>query len=168
MNLKQLAEKCGKSPPFVMTMQKKYALPADKEYSDGYAALLSKLIYLQLASVSQKEIKALLTRERKLLELLKADSVTNSPVWFEDLCTMKSGKTRLLLSGYDLGHRAGVQTGLDFAERDSELFGNHEMGDDALRALKLCMESQGAVTARLQREIPVLSSALKWSRKVSG
>jgi len=154
-----------------MTTQKKYALPAGKEYSDGYAALLSKLIYLQLASVSQKEIKALLSRERKLLELLKADSVTNSPVWFEDLCTMKSGKTRLLLSGYDLGHvlnPSAVQTGLDFSERETELFESQEMGDDALRALKLCMESQGAATARLQREIPVLSSALKWSRKVSG
>ena len=90
MTLKQLAGKCGKSPPFIMTVQKKFGLPAGKEYSDGYAALLSKLIYLQLASVSQKEIKALLTRERKLLELLKADSVTNSPVWFEDLCTMKA------------------------------------------------------------------------------
>jgi hypothetical protein len=38
-------------------MQKKYALPAGKDYSDGYAALLSKLIYLQLASVPQKEIR---------------------------------------------------------------------------------------------------------------
>jgi len=40
------------------------------------------------------------------------------------------------------------------------------MGDDALRALKLCMESQGAIFARLQQDIPVLTSALKWSRKV--
>jgi len=168
MNLKQLAEKCGKSPPFVMVVQKSFGLPGGKTYSGGYSVLVSKLIWLQIAAVPKKEIKTLLTRERKLLELLKADSVTNSPVWFEDLCTMKSGKTCLLLSGYDLGHRAGVQTGLDFAERDSELFGTQEMGDDALRALKLCLESQGAVTARLQREIPVISQALKWMRKVSG
>ena len=167
MKLKELAEKCGKSVPFIMTTQKKYALPAGKEYSDGYAALLSKLIYLQLASIPQKEIKTLLTRERKLLELLKADSLTHSPTWFEDLCVDKFGPKRLLLSGYDLGHRTGVQTGLDFAERDSELFGNHEMGDDALRALKLCMESQETILARLRKEIPVLSNALKWSRKVA-
>jgi len=37
-----------------------------------------------------------------------------------------------------------------------------------MRALKLCKESQGAVTARLRQEIPVLSNALKWSRKISG
>jgi len=168
MKLKELAATCGKSVPFVMTTQKKFGLPASKDYSDGYATLLSKLIYLQLASVSQKGIKALLTRERKLLKLLKTDSLAHSPTWFEDLCKDKFGPRRLLLSGFDLGHRAGVQTGLDFAERDRELFGGKEMGDDALLALKLCRESQRTVTARLQQEIPVLSSALKWSRKVSG
>jgi len=167
MNLKQLAEKCGKSAPFIMTVQKKYALPADKEYSDGYAVLVSKLIWLQIASVPKKEISALLTRERKLLELLKADSHTPGSTWFEDQCKDNWGPGHLLLSGYGLGHTSGLQTGLDFAERDSELFGNHEMGDDALRALKLCMESQGAVTARLQKEIPVLSNALKWARRVA-
>jgi len=61
----------------------------------------------------------------------------------------------------------GVQTGLDFAERGSELFGSEEMGDDALHALKLCMESQAVILARLRDEIPVLSSALKWSRRVT-
>ena len=86
MNLKQLAEKCGKSPPFVMTVQKKFGLPAGKEYSAGYAVLVSKLIWLQLASVSQKEIVTQFTRERKLLELLKVDSHAPSPTWLEDQC----------------------------------------------------------------------------------
>ena len=167
MNLKQLAEKCGKSVPFVMTAQKKYALPAGKEYSEGYAVLVSKIIWLQIASIPQKEIKTLLTRERKLLELLKADSHTPTPTWFEDQCKEKWGIGHLLLSGYSLGHTSGVQTGLDFSERESELFDSSEMGDDALRALNLCMESQTTILLRLQQEIPVLSSVLKWARKIT-
>ncbi|MBL7012734.1 MAG: hypothetical protein ISR85_07420 [Kiritimatiellales bacterium] len=168
MDLKQLSKKCGKSVLFVMTVQKKYSLPVGKKYSDGYAVLVSKLIWLQLASVSQKDIQTQLTRERKLLELLKADSHTSTPTWFEDLCKEKWGPGHLLISGFSLGHASGVQTGLDFSERESELFDSSEMGDDALRALALCMESQEAILARLRQEIPVLSSALKWSRKVSG
>ena len=168
MNLKQLAEKCGKSVPFVMTMQKSFGLPGGKAYSDGYAALLSKLIWLQIASVPKKEIQVQLTRERKLLELLKVDSHAPGSTWFEDQCKEAWGPGHLLLSGYSLGHTSGVQTGLDFSERESELFGSQEMGDDALRALALCMESQEAILSRLRQEIPTLASALKWSRKVSG
>ena len=167
MNLKQLAEKCGKSVPFVMTVQKQYSLPAGKKYSEGYAVLVSKLIGLQIASVPKKEIQAQLTRERKLLELLKVDSATNSPTWFEDQCKDNWGPGHLLLSGHSLGHTSGVQTGLDFSERESELFGSREMGDDALRALSLCMESQEKILSRLRQEIPVLADALKWIRKVA-
>ena len=168
MNLKQLAEKCGKSPPFIMTVQKSFGLPGGKMYSDGYAVLVSKLIWLQIASVPKKEIQTQLTRERKLLELLKVDSHAPSPTWLEDQCKEAWGPRYLLLSGYSLGHKSGVQTGLDFSERESELFGSQEMGDDALRALALCMESQEAILSRLRQEIPTLSSALRWSRKVSG
>ena len=168
MNLKQLSEQCGKSPPFIMTVQKSFGLPVLKEYSDGYAVLIRKLIWLQIASVPKKDIQTQLTRERKLLELLKVDSHAPSPTWFEDQCKENWGAGHLLLSGYSLGHKSGVQTGLDFSERDSELFGSQEMGDDALRALALCMESQEAIPPRLRPENPTLSSALKWSRKVSG
>ena len=68
---------------------------------------------------------------------------------------------------YYLDHEYGMQTGLDFSERDSELFGSQEMGDDSLRALTLCMKSQEKILVRPRQEIPVQSSALKWSRKVS-
>lgn len=168
MTLKQLSEKCGKSAPFVMTVQKSFGLPTGKAYSDGYAVLINKLIWLQIATVPKKEIQTQLTRERKLLELLKVDSHAPGPTWFEDQCKDNWGPGHLLLSGYALGHTSGVQTGLDFSERENELFASTEMGDDTLQALKLCMESQGAVLARLRQEIPVLSSALKWCRKVKG
>ena len=168
MNLKQLAEASGKPVPFIMNLQQKLALPVCKTYSSGYAVLVKKLVFLSACAVPQKEIDALLTRERRLLELLKADSLDPSPEWFENLCTMKSGPNRLLLCGYDLGLKSGVQTGLDFAEREKELFGHREMGADVLRALKLCREATAAVQFRLRQELPLLSAALKWGRKVLG
>jgi hypothetical protein len=169
MKLKELAEEIGQSVPFVMALQKKFDLPQAKEYPVGYAALLRKLLFLSLCCVPQKEISSLLARERKLLELLKVDSLTGSPTWFEDLCVDRFDPKRLLLSGYDLGHvlnPSAIQTGLDFAEREKELFGKHEMGDNVLRALQLCVEAQEAVLERLRLELPGITGALKWARRV--
>jgi hypothetical protein len=165
MTLKQMAESCGKSVPVVMSLQQKFALPSCKAYSAGYAALVQKLVFLDACAVPAKECLALLTAEKRLLELLKADSIDPVPEWFENLCTRKSGPNRLLLSGYDLERKSGVQPGLDFAEREKELFDHSEMGADALRALKLYHQAADAVRDRLRREIPLLSAALKWSRR---
>ena len=168
MKLKELAEASGKTVPFVMNLQQKFALPSCKEYSAGYAALVKKLVFLDACSVPAKDGLALLTAEKRLLELLKVDTLDPVPEWFENLCTMKSGPNRLLLSGYDLERKSGVQPGLDFAEREKELFGHQEMGADAIRALKLCREATAAVQSRLRQELPLLSAALKWSRKAAG
>jgi hypothetical protein len=165
MKLKDLTESCGMSVPFVMNLQQKFALPQCKAYSAGYAALVKKLVFLDACSVPAKEGLALLTAERRLLELLKADSLDPVPEWFENLCTMKSGPNRLLLSGYDLERKTGVQPGLDFAEREKELFGHSEMGADALRALDLCRKASDGVRVRLDQELPLLSAALKWGRR---
>jgi hypothetical protein len=167
MNLKQLAGECGKSVPFILNLQQRFALPSCKEYSAGYAALMKKMVFLDACSVPAKESLALLTAEKRLLELLKVDSLDPVPEWFENLCTMKHGPNRLLLSGYDLERKSGVQPGLDFAEREKELFAHREMGADALRALELCRKASGAVRARLSQELPLLSAALKWSRKAA-
>ncbi|MEI8205436.1 MAG: hypothetical protein WCG03_01005, partial [Kiritimatiellales bacterium] len=149
---------------FIMGLQQKFALPSCKEYSAGYAALMKKLVFLDACSVPAKECLALLTSEKRLLELLKVDSLDPVPEWFENLCSMKHGPNRLLLSGYDLERKSGVQPGLDFAEREKELFGHRGMGADALRALELCRKASDAIRARLAQELPLLSVALKWGR----
>lgn len=77
------------------------------------------------------------------------------------------GAGHLLLSGYSLGHSSGAQTGLDFSDREKKLFASSEMGDNAIQALKLCMEIQTSVLSRLHTEPPVLSDALRWCRKVT-
>lgn len=161
-----MAASAGKPVPFVMGILERHGLPVRGEYSDGYAALVRKLAYLAVMSVPGKDTRALLDRERKLLELLKVDSLDPGPDWFENLCTMKSGPTRLLLSGYDLGRERGVQPGLDFARREKELFTPREMGADALRALEACRAATDAVTLRLKQETPVLARALQWAGKL--
>ena len=170
MTLSQLAKRSGKSVPYLMTLQKKYGLPASKEYSDGYLVLVQKIIYLAICSVPVKAIQSLLTRERKLLEMLKVDSLHDSAHWFEDLCSMKFTSSRLLLSGHDLGHPVNsteVQTGLDFNERETELFSNKEMGADVLRELKLYAIDMKAVQERIKTELPVIENASKWGHKTS-
>jgi len=169
LNLKGLAQAVGKSVPFVMTIQKKYGLAVRDEYTAGHVLLISKLVYLSICSVPVKDIKELLKCERRLLELLKAHSLLDRPDWFESLCTMKSGPTRLLLSGYDVGHAHSdnmIQTGLDFSDRDKELFQDHEMGSDALVGLKLYSEIFEKVCIRVKQELPVVEDALHWCRSI--
>jgi hypothetical protein len=166
MKLNELAKTAGKSVPYVMTLQKKFGLPVSKVYPGGYAVLIKKLIYLSICSVPDKEIKSLLAKEKKLLELLKVDSLHNGELWFESMCAMKSGPTRLLLSGHDLGHPVEcqtIQTGLDFSEREKELFQSSEMGASALRELQRYSEIFNKIQGRIEQELPTVESAQKWA-----
>jgi len=169
MKLKDMAKKVGKSAPHVMGLQKKFRLPACKDYPEGYAVLLKKLVYLSICSVPDKEIKSLLSMEKKLLELLKVDSLHDGELWFESMCAMKSGPTRLLLSGHDLGHPVDcqtIQTGLDFGEREKELFQSSEMGASALRELLRYSEIFNKVKVRVEQELPTVESAQKWAAHI--
>lgn len=169
MTTEELAESVRKSVPYVLGLRRKYGLAPCKAYPDGYAVLARKLIFLSIHSVPEKDIHALLTRERQLLELLNVDSVPGDPLWFEAMCTMKSGPTRLLLSGYDLGHPVmapSIQTGLDFRDRERELFRSAEMGVDVLRELDRYRDALHGVRERIDRELPGVQAALKWTRHV--
>lgn len=168
MKLKALAMAVDKSPPAVMMLQRKYGLPIYDDYSEGYAIVLRKIMYLAIFSVPVTDIKALLKHERALLELLKVDSVQDSSDWFEALCTMRTGPTRLLLSGYDVGHPVGgdaVQTGLDFKHRAKELFDAREMGADALKGLQLYAATFDRVRRKLVDESQIVRDATKWCRR---
>ncbi|VGO17568.1 hypothetical protein PDESU_06166 [Pontiella desulfatans] len=169
MKLNELAKRVGKSVPYVMTLQKKFGLPVCKDYPVGYAVLVEKLIYLSICSVPDKEIKSLLSKEKKLLELLKVDSLHDGGLWFESMCVMKSGPQRLLLSGYDLGHPVDcpiVQTGLDSSDREKELFQSSEMGASALKELQRYSEIFNTVKVRIEQELSTVDDALKWSLKI--
>ena len=169
MTTKELAGSVGKSVPEVLALQKKFGLPTSKNYPDGYTVLLKKLLYLSTCSVSGKDIKDLLAKEKKLLELLKVDSVQGGVLWFEGHCIMKDGPSRLLLSGHDLGHpvrAAFVQPGLDFNERPRELFESSEMGTDVLRELHRYADVLGRIQDRVGSELPMVEAAAKWARRM--
>ena len=170
MKIKALAEATGKSVPFVMNIQNRFGIRPLLHYPEGHAALLKKLVWLSLCSVPQKDIELLLSRERKLLEILKVDSVSGENNWFERLCTMKTGPTRLLLSGYDLKCRIDgntIQPGLDFAERARELFTEKEMASDALTALRNYAAIFGKIQSQLALDIPAMAAALRWARRIA-
>jgi hypothetical protein len=170
MKLGDMASAVGRSVPAVMTLQRKYGLTVRKAYTEGYVVLIKKIMYLSILSVSVGDIKALLKRERRLLELLKVDSLQSSPVWFESLCTMRSGRTRLFLTGYNIEHAVfgdTVQTGLDFKERAIELFEDREMGADALLGLSKYAEVVVRVQRRVTDECALVQEAAKWGRRVT-
>ena len=75
MKISEVAKRVGKSAPYVLTIQKKFGLPACKDYPEGYVVLIRKLIYLTICAVPNNDIKELLRVEIQLLELLKADSL---------------------------------------------------------------------------------------------
>jgi hypothetical protein len=169
MKTKALAESVGKSVPEVLTLQKRFGLPRSADYPDGYVVLVKKLLYLSTCAVPDKDIKDLLAKEKKLLELLKVDSLQAGALWFEIQCAMKAGPTRLLFSGHDLGHPVqapAIQTGLDFIERPRELFGSAEMGADVLRELQRYAEALGGIQQRVRQALPMVEAAAKWARRM--
>ncbi len=168
MTLKQLAVMTGKSPPFILNLTSRFSLAKTGDYSAGYAVLLRKLVALLLCGVAQKDIEKLLVREKNLLLLLNVDSLYTMTTWFEDLCQPDSGPNRLLLSGYDLGHPVyadKIQASLDFERRENELFSSQDMGEDALRGLRMYAETYAAVLVQMREEAPVIADSLKWIRQ---
>lgn len=84
----------------------------------------------------------LFDKERQILRLLHVDSLSSSPTWYLDACTQPETratlKTRLFLSGYDLGFNLDtttLQDTLDFGSREKELFSGADMGEDVRKLL---------------------------------
>ena len=168
MKLREVASRIGLSVPKVLELQKKFRLDRAASYPAGYGVLLRKLLYLSTLGVPKPDLVELLKCEKKILELLRIDSFYHEPLWFEALCTMRSGPTRLLLSGYDLGHQphAGtVQVELDFLERERELFAAAEMGDSVLLELERYTEILNRVKSRLKEKMPLHRAALNWTER---
>ncbi len=170
MTLSAVAKATGKSPRFMLNLISTYELTNTKEFSRGYAVLLSKITALLLSYVTRKDVHTLLMREKNLLHLLCFDSIGATPTWFEDLCVLDTGPTRLLLSGADLGHLVqadGVQTGLDFTRQETELFDSKEMGVDVLRSLRLYAETHQGILERIRAEKQSIAASMKWLRAAS-
>lgn len=149
-------------------LQARFELPVleGQGYSAAYFNFFQKILYLRALNVSEESLRELAEIERKLLQLLHADT-TGSRTWFLDECGNKSHpRRRLLLSNYDLGveiHGAGLQLGLNFSEARPELFKSAEMGEDVLRVLQDYLKLYHRIRSDLAREHQQLRDALKWA-----
>lgn len=165
----ELCHTVGKNRVYVRHLQRQLDLfipPAECGYSEAYAYFVQKIVALRTFSVPLSLIRELFGKEKRLLELLHFDTISESPTWYLESC-IGTGNTesRLLLTGHELGFpvTAGViQANLNFRETDRELFSGAEMGEDVRSVLGLYLELVGQVRAVVARESRVLRDALSW------
>lgn len=158
---------------YLRGLQSRFELPEfdGARYSDAYLALLKKLIYLRALSISEPTLRDLWHIEKKLLQILHADSA-GSPTWFLDACgaTTHPGR-RLLLTSFDLGVEVPtgtLQLGLNFADQLPELFTGKEMGEDALRVLNDYLKLYARIRSDIEAELPLVRAATQWAVRQFG
>jgi len=168
----RLCEILGKTQFYISNLQRALGLhvPGSGEgYSAAYVSFMEKIVALRTFNVATADIADLFTKEKRILELLKFDSLSNSPTWYLDACgSPQRSDEHLLLTGHALGFSVdstAIQTNLDFGKRDDELFEGHEMGEDVNRALAAYRKLATKICARVEKETPVLRNALFWGER---
>ena len=165
-----LAKATNRSTVYVSGLQSRFELPTfdGALYSEAYLAFLQTVVHLRTVATTEETLRDLWHIEKKLLQLLHADS-TGSPTWFLDSCgATTSPKRRLLLTNYELGaevHGKGVQLGLNFTGSVPELFAGHEMGEDALRVLNDYRKLHARIRAGVKAELPQVRAAVRWAKR---
>jgi hypothetical protein len=166
-----LTKALNRSTVYVSGLQSRFELPVleGAAYSDAYLAFLQTIVHLRAFSISEEALRDLWLVEKKLLQLLHADS-TGSLTWFLDSCgATTQPKHRLLLSNFELGANVlgkGVQLGLNFAETEIELFAGQEMGEDALRVLAQYRKMHHRIVDDVKAELPHLQAAIARARRL--
>ncbi len=168
----ELCTAIGKSSFFVSNVQRTLGLyipPSGQKYSAAYVAFMEKVVALRTFNIPLTDIAELFNKEKRLLELLKCDALSDSPTWYLDGCgAPKRSNRHLLLTGYDLKFDMtshSIQPNLDFGIRDGELFTGHEMGEDLSLAIKLYRKLEKKIRTRVEKETPVLKNALYWGAR---
>lgn len=168
----EVCDTLGKSFPYIRLIQSRLGLPIlEKDgYPENYIAFLNTVVALRSFSVPLEDIGELFETEKKLLKLLKVDTLSRSLIWYLDACgAPSSASNRLLLTNHDIQsfiRRDGIQFNLDFGERDRELFTGREMGEDVRRVMAKYQRLLGKVLARVREEEVVLREALVWASAV--
>lgn len=166
-----LAKALNRSTVYVSGLQSRFELPAfdGAGYTDAYLVFLQTLVHLRTLSITEETLRDLWHTEKKLVQLLHADS-TGSPTWFLDSCGATTNpKRRLLLTNYDMGaevHGKSVQLGLDFTGTVPELFSGDQMGEDALRVLNDYRKLHARIRAGIKAELPHVRAAVSWAKRV--
>lgn len=147
-----------------------YIPKKDESYTTAYRRFLQKIIALRTYSVPIDDIADLFKIEKKIMQLMHADSLSNSPTWYLEFCEGPiKPDSCLLLTNYDLEtpiSAANVQTQLDFARSERELFAGEEMGEDIHRVIAIYRDQVSKMKERVDTEYKVLVNALDWANQV--
>jgi hypothetical protein len=168
LTIGDMAKTLNRSVVYLSGLQTRFELPACEgaAYSNAYLAFLRSVVFLRTLGIAEETLLHLWQYEKKLLQLLHADS-TGSVTWFLDACgSITHRDRRLLLSNYDLGVTVpskALQLGLNFSEKLPELFGGAEMGEDALRVLNDYIELYNQIRSDIIAEVPRLREVVKWA-----
>jgi len=163
-----IAKALNRPTVYLSGLQTRFELPVrdGAGYSAAYLAFLRTVVYLRTLSITEEALRDLWHLEKKLLQLLHADS-TGSPTWFLDSCgATRNPRQRLLLTNFNLGvevHGRQVQPELNFSETTPELFAGMEMGEDALRVLNDYRKLYARISSSVQAELPQVRAAVRWS-----
>lgn len=169
--LAEITKALNRPAVYLSGLQSRFELPVLEGggYSDAYQTFLQTVVHLRTLGIAEDMQRELWDFEKKLLQLLHADT-TGSPTWFLDSCGATTNpKQRLLLTNHDVGvvvHGTGLQLGLNFAETTPELFAGKEMGEDALRVLQDYRKLYGRIYADIKTEIPHVREAVAWARRL--
>lgn len=169
--LAEVAKALNRPAVVVTGLQNRFELPAFEGagYPDAYLAFLRTIVYLRIFGIAEDRLLRLWHLEKKLLQLLHADS-TGSKTWFLDSCGAITRRDhRLLLSNYDIGiavPAGALQLGLNFTTAPRELFAGQEMGEDALRVLNEIIPLQASIRADVAAELPHLRQTVKWAARL--
>lgn len=165
----QLCRAVSRAPATILRLlnQIEADMPAKGDpFTEGYLRFVEKTIALRTLAVSIEDIRELLAKEKRILELLRFDALAIGPTWHLDHCTGPiRSEQHLFLTGFDVGfdlRTRAVQANLDFGIRDDELFAGHEMGEDIVRSLDLYERFVERIKERIRREKPILENALYW------
>jgi hypothetical protein len=169
LTLGEMAKALNRSAVYLRGLQSRLELPLfEGSYSGAYLAFLQGVVFLRTLNIAEENIRDLWFLEKKLLQLLHADS-TGSRTWFLDACGQTTHrKRRLLLTNYDLGIEVPsreLQLGLDFDGTPSELFTGVEMGEDALRVLADYLHLYRRICADIEEEIPLVRATIRWAKR---
>ena len=168
--LADLARALHRSAVYLHGIQARFELPPfdGDGYSTAYLELLRTLVYLRTLSIPEETLRDLWHIEKKLLQLLHADS-TGSPTWFLDSCGQSTNpRQRLLLTNHDLGVAVpsrSLQLGLNFTEALPELFAGRDMGEDVLRVLHDYLKLRARILDAVQSELPLLRATTRWATR---
>lgn len=169
--LGDMAKSLNRSTLYLRGLQARFELPPfpGAGYSPAYLAFLRNIIALRHLNISEDTLRDLWQLEKKLLQLLHADS-TGSPTWFLDSCGQTTHSCRrLLLTNHDLAvdlHSSSLQLGLNFSSQLPELFAGNQMGEDALRLLHQYLQQFNLIQKDITAELPHLRATTRWASRL--